>query len=170
MFHVDSATGELEEGFLNTRVWVMTSDFYAGLRRRLFEVFKDGTGVMLYQMGAGYGELMGKRISEMGSSKLSVYRSFISVGNKQGYGRFDVPLLKTIISRTRGEAIIRLKNSFFGSSAGKTGQTECFLVAGMIAGAAEAIQKKTFSCVEEKCVSKGDEYCEFRLKESTSTQ
>ncbi len=65
----------------------------------------------------------------------------------------------------KGEAKIYLKNSFFAAAAGNTGKTECWIVAGMIVGAARKILgKEDVNCFEEKSLSKGDDQCEFHLK------
>ncbi len=166
---LDNTTGRLErledELFSNLRVMVIDEQFYKGLRDKLYERFQSGASVILYDMGIGYGELMGKTIQSVGVSKLGAYKRFMELGKKQGYGRFDVPLLKMIISGIRGEPIVILKDSFFATSAGRTGQVECYIVAGMIAGAARMILGKNFECREEMCISRGETRCQFRLKE-----
>jgi predicted hydrocarbon binding protein len=162
---LDEETGRLFDDLTGSHLFMMDEDFYRGLRNRLYDTFQTGASVILHQIGMGYGEVMGKAISALGGSRLQNYRKFIDRGRHQGYGIFHVPLLETLTSSFRGEVIVRLKNSFFSLSAGVTGQTECQIVAGMIAGAAPfTIGKKEFNCVETKCLSKGDTFCEFRLK------
>ena len=51
-------------------------------------------------------------------------------------------------------------------SIAKTGKPECYLMAGIIAGASQIILNKKFTCIEEKCLCKGDAYCEFKLHET----
>jgi len=144
---------------------VIDSDFYKGLRNNLYSRFQSGASLILFEMGVGYGKVMAGSIKSMGVGKLEVYRKFLERGKSQGYGEFKVPILQSIISGLQGEARIYLKNSFFAASSGYTGSSECWIVAGMIAGAArEILGKDTLKCVEVKCVSKGDEQCEFRLK------
>ncbi len=166
---LDHETGRLErledELFSNLRVMVIDEQFYKGLRDKLYERFQSGASVILYDMGMGYGELMGKTIRSVGVSKLGSYKKFIELGKRQGYGQFDVPLLKMIISGIRGEPLVILKDSFFATSVGRTGQAECYIIAGMIAGAARLILGKNFGCREEMCISKGEIHCQFRLKE-----
>jgi predicted hydrocarbon binding protein len=146
---------------------MIDTDFYRGLRDNLYSRFQSGGSFILFEMGAGYGKIMANNIKSMGAGKLEVYRKFLERGKIQGYGEFKVPILQTIISGLKGEAKIYLKNSFFAASAGNTGKTECWIVAGMIAGAARVILgKDDVSCIEEKCMSKGDPQCEFRLRSS----
>lgn len=155
---------EPDELFTNLRVMIIDELFYKGLRNKLYERFQSGASVILYDMGIGYGELMGKSILLIGVSRLGVYKKFLDIGKKQGYGEFQVPLLKAIIAGMKGQAYITLKDSFFATAVGKTGQAECFIVAGMITGAARQIFKKDVECAEEMCLSKGDPYCRFFMK------
>jgi predicted hydrocarbon binding protein len=160
----NSETGRIEDPLLRLRVLVIDSEFYKGLRTKLYSKFNSGASLILYEMGVGYGEIMAKNIKEMGAGKLEIYKKFIDRGKHQGYGEFTVPLLESIISSMKHEAKIYLKDSFFASSAGKTGNVECWIVAGIIAGAAKIIFGREMLCVEEKCASKGDPRCEFHLK------
>jgi predicted hydrocarbon binding protein len=162
---INPRTGQLEDRLVGLRIIMIDSMFYKGLRDNLYSRFQSGASLILFEMGVGYGKATANVIKEMGDGILESYSRFMERGKKQGYGEFKVPLLKSILSGMRGEARIYLKNSFFAESAGSTGKTECWIVAGMIAGAARIILKKEeLSCVEEKCISKGDPQCEFRLK------
>lgn len=163
---LDSETGRLFDSLTQTHLFMMDEDFYRGLRTRLFNIFQSGASVILHEIGFGYGQIMGKNISETGGSRIEIYKKFIERGKHQGYGIFQVALLGALTSTFTGEVVIRLKNSFFSLSAGKTGQTECQIVAGMIEGAAPfLLGKKQFKCLESKCLSKGDPLCEFHLKD-----
>jgi predicted hydrocarbon binding protein len=158
-------TGLLEDPLVNLRVLMIDSDFYKGLRDNLYARFQSGASLILYEMGVGYGERMAKNIKDMGAGRIEVYKRFIERGKHQGYGEFKVPVLQSIISGLKGEARIMLKDSFFAASAGNTGKAECWIVAGMIAGAARKILgKEGMMCTEELCISKGDDHCEFKLK------
>ena len=161
----NTSTGQLEDPFLKLRVMIIDEEFYRGVRDKLYSSFKSGASAILYAMGLGYGELMGLKMEEMKMSKIEVIRSFIDLGKTKGYGKFHTPFLKMILSGLMGEPAVRLEDSFFATSVGKTGNTECFLMAGIIAGASQVLLQKKFSCIEEKCLCKGDEYCEFKLKE-----
>ena len=161
---LSSKTGLLEDPLVGLRVLVIDSEFYKGLRDNLYKRFQSGASLILYEMGAGYGEQMAKNIKDMGAGRIEVYKRFLERGKRQGYGEFKVPILQAIISGLKGEARVSLKNSFFAASSGNTGKVECWIIAGMIAGAARKILAKEVICVEELCVSKGDDHCEFRLK------
>lgn len=153
-----------DELFSNLRVMIIDEQFYKGLRDKLYNKFQSGASVILYDMGVGYGELMGKAIVGAGASKLGTYKKFLDIGKLQGYSEFAVPLLKMIISGLKGEAYVTLKDSFFATSVGRTGQVECYIVAGMIAGAGREVLHKEVVCREQKCISNGDELCEFTMR------
>lgn len=157
-------SGLIEDPLLKLRVLVIDTDLYNGLRNKLYSRFDTGASLILYEMGVGYGEIMAANIKTMGVGRLETYQKFTNRGKHQGYGEFSVPLLESIISGLKSEAKVFLKDSFFASAAGFTGKAECWIVAGMIAGAARIIFGKEMDCVEEKCLSKGDMRCEFRLK------
>jgi predicted hydrocarbon binding protein len=161
----DTKSGRLEDHFLNLRVMIIDEQFYKGLRNKLYSSFQSGASVILYDMGLGYGELMGESMEKMKTSRLEVIKKFMDLGRTHGYGEFRTPFLKMVLSGIRGEPVVRLEDSFFSTSVGKTGKAECFLMAGIIAGAAQILLKKKMVCLEEKCLSKDDEYCEFKLKE-----
>jgi len=160
----DSEVGKLVDPLLGLRVLMIDTEFYRGLRSKLYSKFDSGASLILYEMGAGYGEVMADNIRAMGVGKIEVYKKFMERGKHDGYGEFSVPILKSIISGMTGEARVYLKNSFFASAAGNTGKTECWIISGMIAGAARGIFGREVVCVEERCVSKGDPRCEFHLK------
>ena len=157
-------TGYLEDPLVGLRVLTIDSDFYRGLRNNLYSKFQSGASLILYEMGVGYGERMAAAIQEMGAGRIEVYKKFIARGKRQGYGEFKVPILQAIISGLKGEARVYLKDSFFAHASGNTGKVECWIVAGMIADAGKKILAKEATCIEEKCLSKGDPQCEFRLK------
>jgi predicted hydrocarbon binding protein len=160
----NSETGLIEDPLLGLRVMVIDTEFYKGLRSKLYSKFDSGASLILYEMGVGYGEIMAKNMKEMGTGKLEIYRKFIHRGKRMGYGEFTVPWLESIVSGMRSEAKVYLKASFFSAAAGETGKTECWIVAGIVAGAAKIIFGREMVCVEENCTSKGDLRCEFHLK------
>lgn len=167
MLSYDNKAEELEDPFLNVRVMAIDSYFYKGMRDQLYKTFRSGTARILYEMGLGYGTIMGKMILEQGKGRLEYYKDFIDRGKYHGMGHFQVPMLEAIIAGLKGEAVIRVKRSFFASSVGETGLVECYIFAGQIAGAARVLMKKEYNCIETKCTSKKDEYCEFRLREGS---
>jgi predicted hydrocarbon binding protein len=147
-------------------VIVIDEEFYRGLRKKLYSSFQSGASVILYDMGLGYGELMGENMKRMGVSRIEVIKNFMELGKTHGYGVFNTPFLKMILTGLQGEPVVRLEDSFFATTVGYTGKTECYLMAGIVAGASQILLDKRFKCVEERCLCKGDPYCEFKLCQS----
>ncbi len=164
----NSKSGRIEDQFLKLRVMIIDEEFYRGLRKKLYSSFQSGASVILYDMGLGYGELMGENMKKMGVSKLEVIKNFMELGKTHGYGVFNTPFLKMVLTGLQGEPAVRLEDSFFASSVGNTGKAECYLMAGIVAGASQVLLNKEFVCVEEKCMCKGDPFCEFKLKATGS--
>lgn len=166
MLRSDPDSGRLEDTFLNLRILVIDEQFYKGLRNKLYSKFQSGASVILYDMGLGYGEIMGRNMNEMKISKFELINKFMELGRTHGYGVFHTPLLKMILSGIQGEPSVRIENCFFATSVGNTGKSECYIMAGIIAGASQIILDKNFTCIEEKCLCKGDPYCEFKLRKT----
>ncbi len=157
-------TGLPEDPMINRRVLIIDADFYKALHDNLYKRFDSAASLILYEMGVGYGELYSKNVDELGKGKLEAYRMFVERGKRQGYGEFIVPLLEAILSGLKGEGKVVLKNSFFAAASGVTGKTECWIVAGMIAGAGRKMLNKEVVCTEEMCLSKRDQHCQFVFK------
>ncbi len=89
---------------------IIDEEFYRGLRAKLYSSFKSGASVILYDMGLGYGELMGQNMKKMGVSKLEVINNFMELGKTHGYGVFNTPFLKMILTGLQGEPAVRLED------------------------------------------------------------
>ena len=94
--------GLLFDSMLDVRVMAIDANFYKGMRDRLYRDFRTGASAILCEMGIGYGELMGKKISEQGAGKLSVYGNFIQRGKLMGWGSFETRMFQMIVSGLRG--------------------------------------------------------------------
>ncbi|GEM_PF-2619073 len=72
------------------------------------------------------------------------------------------------VNREKGEYTVRVYNSPYAKLPdGKTlslGRPACHMLAGIFAGGATRVLGKPYSAVETKCIAKGDDYCEFKLK------
>jgi predicted hydrocarbon binding protein len=156
----------LWDNVFNLRIMAIDTNFYKGLRDQLYKVFQTGASLILYEMGLGYGKLAADVIMRGKQSRIGMYRDFMSRGKFQGMGVFQVPFSSLLQFPLGGGITVKLKNSFFSQAVGKTGQLECFVFAGTIAGAATQLFGKKYSCNETKCASMSADYteCEFHLK------
>lgn len=67
------------------------------------------------------------------------------------------------IKNQNDKIIIECKRSVEAKAIGYSGDVTCHFISGCIAGAVSIFNNNKYSCVEEKCISKGDEYCLFKL-------
>lgn len=162
-FVYDEAKQTLVNSTLGTRVMVLDAEFYQALNENLTQVFKSGAQVFLYQMGLAYGDLLGRRILRMGQGVSSNPSAYLERYSSLAMGKFEFPPIASIIQQPNSPVRIRLRDSFFARSLGKTGQAECHIVRGLLEGTAKSFLKTDLVCSEEKCISKGDELCEFLL-------
>lgn len=92
-------------------------------------------------------------------SKKSVIQNLIDVFNQTGLG-----LLKLDeFDEKNLHFIIIVENSPIPEEYEKRDTPVCFHLAGIFAGAAEAIFMVPMTCNEVKCASMGDNYCEFEI-------
>ena len=77
--------------------------------------------------------------------------------SKSGMG--DAKMMKTDPATMKVE-----KNSTcYGTKS--LGKPACFFKAGFLAGAVSTLKKRKVPCVETKCYAKGDDYCEFQIRD-----
>lgn len=85
----------------------------------------------------------------------------MKLGNDRGFGIFKPgPFLNYDI----GDGQIMVENSVIARTYGKSNSPTCFIIAGILAGAAQALYGNNFICKEKECMSTGKKYCLFELK------
>ena len=141
---------------------VLDTDFIKAIGSSLTKTYQTGAVVILYQMGLAYGELLGQRILESGGlgkqTQLEYRRRYASLA----IGKFQFPSLAALAAtESPTQVTVTLRDSFFARALGRTGQPECHIVRGLLEGTAKVIFKKEYQCHEVRCISKGDELCEF---------
>ncbi|MGH9918131.1 MAG: V4R domain-containing protein, partial [Nitrososphaerales archaeon] len=144
-------------------VMVFDAEFYKALIGNLNKVFKSGAQVFLYEIGVAYGELLAKRLADAGGLSRSTARRYAEEYSTLAVGKFEFPPLETLAGKVPGTLTIGLRESFFATSLGRTGQAECHIVRGILEGTAKTMFGQDYACSEEKCMSKGDQRCEFLL-------
>ncbi|HEV2389470.1 MAG TPA: 4-vinyl reductase [Nitrososphaerales archaeon] len=161
-FRYDPEKEILENAVLNTRVLVFDADFIKALTDSLTKTFQSGAVVIIYQMGLAYGELLGRRIVESGGlSKQAegVYRARYA---SLAAGKFRFPPLAALASAGPQQQVrVTLEDSFFARAIGRTGKPECHIVRGLLEGTANVVFGRDYACQETRCLSKGDDLCEF---------
>jgi predicted hydrocarbon binding protein len=77
-----------------------------------------------------------------------------------GWGVTEIIRMK----ENENNAVIHIKNSTVASLYGKSKEPVDDILRGFLAGAATVMRKIDMECIETKCSSKGNSYCEFILK------
>jgi len=92
-------------------------------------------------------------------SKKAIIQNLIGLFNQTGLG-----LLKlSEFNEKNSYFIVTVENSPIPEEYEKRDAPVCFHLAGIFAGAAEAIFMMPMICKEVKCVSMGHQYCEFKI-------
>ncbi len=78
------------------------------------------------------------------------------------FGRMGIGKLSLLEEhKAHNEYIFRLDNSAFKTNKKKA---SCYIASGLLAGYVEKITKRYTGAKEQKCVSKGDKYCEIHVR------
>ena len=169
VFEYDVEKEILQNTSLGFRVMVFDADFVRGLTSSLTKVYQSGAIVILYQMGLAYGELLGKRIIETGGLGRQTEAAYRQCYASLAIGKFQFPPLGALLAAGPPEQMmVSLNDSFIAMALGRTGKPECHIVRGLLEGTAKVVLSKDYQCQETKCLSKGDNICEFviRLRKS----
>jgi len=108
-----------------------------------------------------------KNIAELskkiGKTDDGVIKTLQSLFEIYGLGKLEIMNL----DNDKKQVILRIKGSSLGLAQldkQKSKTTVCTLTSGVLAGIFSYIFKKDVDCVENKCIAKGDEVCEFLIK------
>jgi len=127
---------------------------WESLRNSLTNIFGSGSAMILQCIGYGIGKDLGEKIKSSGLEKGGQCLTFSQTLREKGWGRADFESID--FQEEKGKLF--LFDSPF-KEAGK--ELSCYELKGMIAGFLETVFNKKLRVVEEKCVRKGDDHCEF---------
>jgi len=155
----------LEDGYINipllgVRTYMLDGSAYAVMYKQLFEKFSTAAATILFEMGRGYGDGIGKTLKTKGSLPeiVNLITQYLAV---LGWGKF-------FIEADDKSFKAKIENNIFSESVGYTGNISCFFVAGWFVGVFQQVVGGEWKAVEEKCTSKGDPFCEV-IGEKTSS-
>jgi len=125
----------------------------------------EGATVIFYHLGyySGYtyAEYVKKLLEPLSLSLEEVVK--VAFDLDRGFGDFNPEIVSLNIDR--GEATIRVYDSYeVELIRGKMNKPSCQYVRGEIAGTLSSLMGRELIALEEKCIAKGDEYCEFHIK------
>ncbi len=132
---------------------------FVGLRRQLGEPV---AGVTLWNMGYSAGEKLWELYYNVrGAAVRDVVELLRHISISTGWASdFEIVNYDPV----NNNAIIRIKDSIECSIVGKTGKPESHYIRGILAGFFTKHFKVECQAFETKCISKGDEYCEYEIR------
>lgn len=116
-----------------------------------------------------------KPVIEKLLSATRVNARFIGVEKYQDLVRTSIALVSTRgfgapesiqFDPSSNEFRVKVRNSAICLYFKNHGKVMNFILAGALAGIAEVIGNEPFDCIEERCIAKGDDYCEYAVQRS----
>ncbi len=112
---------------------------------------------ILFRCGFRGGESVTKRMGLSCDNGMGIGDMLLSLWIEIGLGRLRV------LEETADEILIESEDSTESIAMGKTGKAECDMTRGWLSGIVSMLTGKRFYCYEEKCASKGDKTCVYRV-------
>ena len=122
----------------------------------------SGLAAVLYSAGKEVGEHAATRLKEMFNAEgEDLVQALAQVVQASGWGTTEVRL----INFKHPSATILVMDCFEAAAWRKKPYTVCHWTRGYLAGYMSAVFGKSVEAVEIKCMAKGDEHCEFHIRE-----
>ena len=112
---------------------------------------------ILFRCGFRGGEAVTRRMKLKLTEETSVPDTLLSLWIEIGLGRLRVEEV------SREEYLVYSEESTEAIAMGTTGQVECDLTRGWLAGILTTLTGRRFYCTEEACISNNDKECVYRL-------
>lgn len=150
--------------YLGDRAVIFSKPVYEGFIREGWRVFGTAFPIMLYIVGFGSGRLASQTLRIMAGDERYAYEKLgEAIFTSLGFGRLEI----VRVDDRQKEAVVRVYDNFECEIFKGAGEIRSGLVRGFIAGwLAErwGIEKpEDILAREEKCIAKGNTFCEFRV-------
>lgn len=103
---------------------------------------------------------IGKKVGKTDEGMIKTLQEIFDI---YGFGKMEIIEL----DNKKANAIVRITDSTMAreylKTKAKSKTPVCTITSGVLAGMFEYILGKDVDCIEEKCVAKGDDFCEFEL-------
>ncbi|MDA4123933.1 MAG: hypothetical protein OK438_00590 [Thaumarchaeota archaeon] len=159
-FDVDVEHGTIRRKEDGIRMMAVGSIGWATIEKELASTFMTGSAVILQRMGYSNGRYLGRLAKTREVAPQGAYEALQGFARELGYG--EMRLVGGDLYG--GQARILVKNCFFCLHIRDSTDPVCNLLGGVIGGVADEIIGSTHRVVEEKCVAKGDNICEFLVE------
>lgn len=145
------------------RVFLMSVDTFAMMQEAIKETFGTGFAVVMLRIGEGAGKSTASyygRETDM-KKKIAVTKEVFSTPSEWGWGSFDLEI-------TEEPPFVRLRhyNSAFARLCYLQGESKApqnHFAVGFFKAYFSTLFGKEVTCVKNKCVTRGEEYCEYEL-------
>lgn len=125
------------------------------------EVFGPGTNVMLFQQGDKVGREMVKRVGKFGGvKKRKALEMGLSIGQSFGWFRYEI----VEWDEEKPFFVIRFYDNFECSMVKGKKEPNSQFIRGIASGSLSELFEEKLLARETKCISKGDDYCEFEIE------
>jgi len=162
---LDAEKGEYYDVLFDSPAIIMGLFVYRAWHEKLYKVFETGASTILFEIGRELGIQGFQKFREKVKNPLKI----ASVGMKHvfslGWGKMSMNKAQLLKMATQKSMTVKIEDCFIPKAIGNTGQTSCHLLRGFFVGALETMTERKCFCEETKCISKGDSYCEFQLKQ-----
>jgi len=147
---------------LGTRCIIIHVTGLSRILHYLYEKFGESAKVLMYYGGYGSIKDMVKGIRKMtGLGDLNLLNVCLQLFQSCGYGTFEI----TQFNIEPLHIVIRAYNLYECEPLkGKMSESNSQLFRGILAGLIEEIVNKKVIVIEDKCLAKGDPYCQFVIK------
>jgi predicted hydrocarbon binding protein len=159
-FDVDVEHGTIKRKADGIRMMAVGSVGWATIEKELSSTFMTGSAVILQRMGYSNGRYLGRLAKTREVAPAQTYEALQNFAMELGYG--EMRLVGGDLYG--GQARILVKNCFFCLHIRESTDPVCHLLSGVMGGVADEIIGATHRVVEEKCVAKGDNVCEFLVE------
>jgi predicted hydrocarbon binding protein len=160
LFDIDFQHGTITRKSDGIRVFAMGSVGWASLEKELTSTFISGAAVILQRMGYSYGRYLGNVAKARQTTAQEALESLQRSSREAGWGE----LVLNGGDLSSGQARLLVRNCVFCLHIEGAKEPVCYMLTGLIQGAAEEIIGGVHRVIEEKCVAKGDSFCEVAVE------
>jgi predicted hydrocarbon binding protein len=124
----------------------------------LFDTFKSGAGVILFNMGVGYSKKLGETIGKLRLETGEALETMQMLARAAGWGRMTLRMVDESMAEctvTRSAFIVRRSD---------IGPTSCHFLEGVLAGVASELFSAKYKAKETVCGSSGSAVCKFLVE------
>jgi len=147
---------------LGERVITIRAKTFVNFQKAIESIISEEAKALFYEASINAGKDTAKMLIKKAKNKDFINKlKLIYYYDSRGCGWFKIK--KIDIDPEKG-GYVQINQSFIAEEYGKSEKPVCDFLAGYFVGIFEEIFKKEYTCEENKCIAKGDKYCEFKIE------